>query len=221
MESVSLYEKYRPTKLSQMAGQHKSIRKVRDITKRGWGGRAWWIEGASGSGKTTLAKIIARMGADEFFIEEFGKPALLMEAAVQKGIESAMQLSAWGKGGRAFIINEAHGLSKPSIHFLLDVLERIPKHVVFIFTTTADGSQLFQDLQGDAQPLLSRCIEIELDSGAPQQWAFAQFCKKIARKEGLDGAPLQAYMDLARDCQCNCRRMLQRIEANEMKKPKK
>lgn len=211
-----LYEKYRPRAFKGVVGQTRALKQVRAVLRRGWGGRAFWIAGDSGLGKTTLAKIIASQGADEFFVEEFDSPAALMLADTAKRIEESMHLYATGKGGRAFIINEAHGLRKPEIRWLLGVLERIPDHVVFIFTAGRKSGELFCDNQADALPLLSRCTQIELANHRLLGRSFAILCKKIAKKEKLDGRPLTDYVALARQCQNNCRMMLQKVESGEM-----
>ena len=59
-------------------------------------------------------------------------------------------------------MNEAHGLRKDVIRQMLVTLERIPSHVVWIFTTTTEGQEgLFEDYD-DAAPLLSRCLPLPL-----------------------------------------------------------
>ncbi len=68
--------------------------------------------------------------------------------AALREIEHVMASYGMGKGGRAFIINEAHGLRKDTIRQLLVVLERLPDHVVVVFTTTCEGEgQLFDTAQ--------------------------------------------------------------------------
>ena len=67
-----------------------------------------------------------------------------------------------GEKGRAYLINEAHGLSRPSIRQLLVLLERLPSHVIFVFTTTNEGVEDLFEEKIDAHPLLSRCQEIKL-----------------------------------------------------------
>lgn len=212
----SLYEKYRPGRFSEIIGQAGAVTKVRTLLKRTWGGRAYWISGASGVGKTTIGRIIAAVGANDYFIEEFDSGwDFSVEDA--KRIEQTMQLYGGGKGGRVYIINEAHGLRQWMIQKLLGLLERLPSHVVFIFTTTEEGQQHLFGGQIDAGPLLSRCIEIRLRSKGLER-SFAMHCRKIATKEKLNGKPLADYMQLARDKKCNMRAMLQAVEAGEMLK---
>jgi replication-associated recombination protein RarA len=210
-----LYEQYRPMTLDEVIGHAEAKQQLACVFRRGVGGRAFWISGKSGTGKTTLGRIIAHLVADDFFIQEYDS-ADVVTSEVLNDIEYSMTFGAGGKGGRAYIINEAHALRGTIVRRLLGILERIPRHVVFVFTTTSQGQRHLFDNQIDAGPLLSRCISIELVTNDALLRAFAQRAQEIAVAEGLDGQPLGAYLALANGCQGNFRKMLDEIEKGRM-----
>lgn len=211
---IQLHEQYRPRTWSDVVGQGKAIDRIQTIARRGIGGRAWMINGASGTGKSTLARLIALEIASDECIEEIDAGACT--PAALRDIETGMSYYGMGaKSGRAYIINESHALGKAAVNQLLVLLERLPSHVVVIFTTTNENLELFADANLNADPLLSRCQVIELarrDICRP----MAERVKWIAEREQLDGQPVEKYVKLLQECRNNMRMALQEIEAGRM-----
>lgn len=209
---MQLFQKYAPDRLSRVAGHEQQKKLVERLEETGAvGGRAVFLTGLSGIGKSTFATLIARVIADPGNVLELDATGLT--PAQVADIEKDLRSYAIGdKHGRAVVINEAHGLRKDTIRKLLVVLERIPRHVVWIFTTTTEGATLFE-AGIDASPLLSRCLPLEL---RPDREAFAKRAKLITEHAGLGEAPLEAFIELAKQCNDNLRMMLTRIEAGAM-----
>lgn len=209
---MQLVERYRPSTWDEVVGQSATVNRVKQLAARGLAGRAYWLSGPSGAGKTTIARLIAQDVASEWDVEEVDGTTLTV--ASLKEMERTLALHGLGGKGRAVIVNEAHGLRKDVIRYLLVALERIPSHAVYVFTTTNDGEgQLFEDCI-DASPLLSRCVLLPLASNTTE--AFAARAREIAVAEGIDGQPHEDYLLLAQKCKGNLRAMIQAVETGDI-----
>lgn len=213
----SLYEKVRPRCWAEVIGQPEAVDMLTDLAARkAIGGSAYFIKGKSGTGKTSIARLIAAEIAEPLCIEEMGARQLTIGAL--NDIRRSLHFRGWGeKGGKAFIINEAQGLSKAVIEELLITLEVIPDWACWVFTTTIEGAEHLFEEYADSSPLLSRCKLVPMAQRDLAK-AFAQRAKEIAEAEGLDGQSIDKYVRLVNDNRANFRAVLQAIESGYMKK---
>lgn len=185
----SIAEKYRPRTLADFIASPDVLTAVHYWIARGLGGLAFWIAGPTGTGKTTLARILAAQVADPMNTEEFDSADQLTNSELHR-VANGLHCTGFGRGGRAVIVNEAHGLSRSAVRQLLGVTEPIPSHATWIFTTTHHGqANLIDGIDG--QPLIDRCKQIPLNA-ADLGPAFQVRFLEIAAAEGFDVSPFLA-----------------------------
>ena len=197
-----IHERYRPQTWAEVVGNERAVLAVKRLCDKGLGGQALWISAISGVGKTTLARIAAATIADPLSTREY--VARDLTVADLNRIGKSLHMYGMGKlWGRAVIINEAHGLNSACIEVLLDLLEPIPRHVVWIFTTTRLGETKLLNGEIDGGPLYSRCVPIALSNQGLAKPFAARFLE-VARSEGFE-IPATKAMRVIQDCSNNLR----------------
>jgi replication-associated recombination protein RarA len=206
-------EKYRPKSFDHVIGQDRVVSLLKVMAdKNDFGGREFWITGNSGTGKSSIAALIAECLASNFTtFETTGRELTVSDL---RNYSQYWRSRAITGDGWALIVNESHGLSRPVIEVLLNMLEKLPDHVVIIFTTTNDGNDLFEE-QLDSSPFASRCISLRLTSRNLCE-PFAAKAKQVAQLENLDGKPIEEYVKLMKQCRNNLRKAYREIESGAM-----
>ena len=211
---MNLAEAYRPKTWKEVAGLAKLKAKVALVQANGGiGGLAWLITGPSGTGKTTAALLLAAEVADPEFIEELDVGRLTSARLAE--LEATTHLYAWGRGGRAFIVNEIDGLPLSEVRQLLTTLERagnggLPKSSLWVFTTSESLAK-FRKRSDKHEALVSRCVCLST-ADAPGR-AFAGRLWAVAVAEGLPVGTVQDVEALIGECGGNLRAAFAEVES--------
>ena len=216
---MALYVQYRPKTWDEVAGQPEAVALLKRLKDRNAiGGQAFSLVAKSGRGKTTIARLIASEVADEWAVTEYPDPSVLT-AEELKRVSREMQFRPMCRG-YAFILNEAHSVRKDQVPKLLGLLEDLPKWAVWVLTASVKQRQMMfshivNDRSDDASALLSRCMEVPMQSDGVEL-AFAIRARTVAQAAGMDGKPLEEYVKLVKRCECNLRTVIQEIENGAM-----
>jgi len=213
---ATIYERFRPKTWADVIGQPKAIGIIDSLRSSvGLAGQVYWITGPSGTGKSTIGRLIASEIADDWAVEELNGADVSLDVVRQW--EDRCRFRPLGMGQHCIIVNEAHALSGRVVSRLLTTLEKdnVQLTSTWIFTTTTDGANLF-DENFDSAPFLSRCQEIALTSQGLSP-LFATRLREIANELNLNGQPIEKYQRLVKDCKNNFRLCLQRIASGCMK----
>lgn len=183
---MSLTTKYRPQSLDEFYGNESTINALQGLVARSDCPHSFLISGPSGTGKTTLARILAStLGATRHDISE-------IDVADFRGIDTIREIqqqapyAPLGGTARAWILDEAHKLSKDAQNAALKLLEEPPAHAYFVLCTTEPN--------GLIPTVRSRCSELSV-SPLPEQ-ELMRLLRQVVRQEG-DSLSKKVYREIA------------------------
>ena len=196
---------YRPLDFDEVVGQAHVVKPLQAMVQKG-ASQAYLFSGPTGVGKTTLARIVAaKCDVLEGDIVEF-------DASTNTGIEDIRRLQEqiiyrpFSGGNRAFIIDEAHGLSKQAWNALLKVTEEPPDYIYWFLCTTDVGKVPANvqtrfarfDLRPVGVPALIDLLGWVLEQ---ENWDVDVDTVELAAREA-NGSPRQALQNLAKVQDC-------------------
>lgn len=200
---TSLYEKYRPQKLSDMIGTitRQKCKVIEERLKAGTLSRAILLVGTTGSGKTTIARIIGKSSTimPDLDYQEYNMSDLTGIDDVRRIAEG---MSTAGSGGeKTYVFDEAHNMSKQAQDCMLKYAEGVRKGLRLIFCT--DSPEKLD------KALVGRLTQYEL--ARPENSVMAEFIRNVANKEGIkiDDAAVIALCKASNDM----RKLLNNLEA--------
>lgn len=192
---MSLYNHYRPQKLSEIIGQSAAKATVKGMLKNNSFPHANLFCGIHGTGKTTMARIISKAVNCQNPTED--GPCCRCESclAIENGSNSdVVELDAASNNGvadieavleqiryvpyskkKVLILDEVHMLSAAAFAKLLKTLEEPPEHVIFILCTT--------DSHKVPGTIHSRCVELNFKKISDQE--IFNNLETICKKEGF------------------------------------
>jgi len=214
---MSLAHKYKPKRWEDVVGQDAALAVLDRLRQSGGlGGRAFWLSADSGQGKTAISDLIAEeVAGDPWAINVYDDPSQLTADELERIRRDCFQRPI--SKGVAYVVNESHGLRRDQVRKLLGLTDtgRIPSWCVWCFTTTRRGQQTLFEGIDDTGPMLSRCVILPMRHTG-LELSFALRAREIAQTENLDGAPLEAYLRLAKACRHNLREMLSVLESGAL-----
>lgn len=175
---MSLYNEMRPSRLSDVKGQDKLIKILKEnLSAKGHLPNAMLFVGTRGTGKTSVAKIVAKQLNCESPLSDGSccdtcatclaiksgnyLDVLELDAASNNGVDNIrsiieqVQFKPIGNK-KIIILDEVHMLSTGAFNALLKIMEEPPADVLFILCTT--------ELHKIPATILSRCRKFQFDT---------------------------------------------------------
>jgi DNA polymerase-3 subunit gamma/tau len=194
---TSLYRRHRPQTFDQVVGQEHVVRTLRNAVERDRVHHAYLFVGSRGTGKTSLAKILARSlncvngptvtpcGECESCIAIAAGTSLdviEMDAASNRSVDDIRELRervgyvpASGRW-KAYILDEAHMLTREAWNAFLKTLEEPPPNTVFILATTEPHKVM--------PTIVDRCQRFDFQRPSPEQ--LAEVVRRVADAESIE-----------------------------------
>lgn len=208
---LNLAEKYRPRTWGDIVGQDKAVVVARRLVESGGeSGGSMLITGqSSGIGKTSLAEVIAgAVQPDPFWVAMMNGSSCDKSSVEQFARDC--QTCAGGSGWRVLVCNEADQMTPAAALAWRDVLEKLPRRVLVIFT--ANESDMFGGVDG---PWASRSVQIRLTNQGLAE-SFGARLHTIAKAENLDGQAPAFYVKAMKDRHNNFRRALMDLGSGQL-----
>jgi|688.fasta_scaffold57880_5 DNA polymerase-3 subunit gamma/tau len=172
---MGLYQKYRPTLLSEIIGQPTAVQQLRKMDAEDSVPHAILMSGPSGCGKTTAARIVAKLvDAAPTGVTEVNC-ALSNGVDVIREIESKMHLKPLGGKARVYILDEFHAVTPAGQRGMLKLLEDTPAHIYFILCTTNP-----EKLE---KPVVTRCVNIKFNNLSVSE--LKKLIQRVATEEQI------------------------------------
>jgi DNA polymerase-3 subunit gamma/tau len=205
---VSLYNRYRPTRLEELVGQEHVARALGNALSSGRIARAYLFSGPRGTGKTTTARILARClnclssdvptatpcgecescrrtGHDDWLdvVEVDAASSALRIDEMRDWLET-VRYAPVACRHRVTIMDEAHQIQDHASSALLKTLEEPPPHLVVILCTTHPWD-ILPTIRSRTQHFVLR---------KPGVAHLTTVLERVARAEGIDTT--EASLDL-------------------------
>jgi DNA polymerase-3 subunit gamma/tau len=194
---TSLYRRHRPQSFDEVVGQEHVVRTLRNAVERDRVHHAYLFVGSRGTGKTSVAKILARSlncvngptvtpcGECEScrtIAAGTSLDVIEMDAASNRSVDDIRELRervgyapAAGRW-KAYILDEAHMLTREAWNAFLKTLEEPPPNTVFVLCTTEPHKVM--------ATIVDRCQRFDFQRPSLEQ--IAEVVRRVSEAESIE-----------------------------------